>query len=42
METGATFAEVEQALHAMVASGYVYMRDNVETGVTEYVFTELE
>jgi hypothetical protein len=42
METGATFAEVEQALQAMVASGYVYMRDHVETGVTEYVFTELE
>lgn len=42
MDTGATFAEVEQALQAMVASGYVYMRDNVETGVTEYVFTELE
>lgn len=42
MDTGATFAEVEQALHAMVASGYVYRRDNVETGVTEYVFTELE
>ena len=42
MDTGATFAEVEQALHAMVASGYVYMRDNVETGVTEYVFTELQ
>jgi hypothetical protein len=41
MDTGATFAEVEQALQAMVASGYVYLRDNVETGVTEYVFTEL-
>ncbi len=41
METNATFLEVEQALQAMVASGYVYTRDNVETGVLEYVFTEL-
>ena len=42
METGATFAEVEQTLQAMVAAGYVYTRDNVDTGVIEYVFTEME
>ncbi len=42
METRATFTEVEQALQAMVASGYVYMRDNVDTGVVEYVFTEMQ
>ncbi len=41
METRATFLEVEQALQAMVASGYVYMRDNVDTGLLEYVFIEL-
>ncbi len=42
METSATFAEVEQALQAMMGSGYVYMRDNVDTGVIEYVFTEMQ
>ncbi len=42
METSATFAEVEQALQAMMASGYVYTRDNVDTGVIEYVFTEMQ
>lgn len=42
METNATFAEVEQTLQAMMASGYVYMRDNVDTGVIEYVFTEMQ
>lgn len=41
METGATFADVEQTLQEMVASGYVYTRDQVDTGVTEYVFTEM-
>ena len=41
METGAPFAEVEQALQAMVAAGYVYTRDNIDTGVIEYVFTEM-
>lgn len=39
--TGATFAEVERTLNAMVASGYVFTRHNPSTGVLEYVFTEM-
>ena len=41
MATGATFTDVEQTLNAMVASGYVFTRYNPDTGVLEYVFTEM-
>ncbi len=41
MATGASFADVERTLNAMVASGYVYQRNNPDTGVIEYVFTEM-
>jgi hypothetical protein len=41
METGKTFPEVEAALQEMLASGYVFTRNNPETGVLEYVFKEL-
>ncbi len=41
MATGATFTDIEQVLNTMVASGYVYNRNNPETGVLEYVFTEM-
>ena len=41
MATGATFTEVEQTLNTMVASGYVFTRHNPNTGVLEYVFTEM-
>jgi hypothetical protein len=39
--TGATFTEVEQTLNTMVASGYVFTRHNPNTGLLEYVFTEM-
>lgn len=41
METGRSFSEVERALNRMVESGYVFIRNNPETGVIEYVFKEL-
>jgi hypothetical protein len=41
METGKPFPEVERVLNSMVASGYVFTRNNPETGVIEYVFKEL-
>jgi hypothetical protein len=41
MATGATFTDVEQTLHTMVASGYVFTRHNPHTDVLEYVFTEM-
>jgi len=41
MATGATFTDVEQTLNTMVASGYVFTRHNPNTGVLEYVFTEM-
>jgi hypothetical protein len=41
MATGASFADVERTLNAMVASGYVYTRNNPDTGVLEYVFKEM-
>jgi hypothetical protein len=41
METGKAFPEVEGALKEMQASGYVFTRNNPETGVLEYVFKEL-
>jgi hypothetical protein len=41
METGRSFAEVEQVLNQMLESGYVFTRNNPETGVIEYVFKEL-
>jgi hypothetical protein len=41
MDTGKSFAEVEQVLNDMLASGYVFMRNNPKTGVVEYVFKEL-
>lgn len=41
METGASFANVEGVLNEMVASGYVYKRNNPDTGVIEYVFQEV-
>ena len=40
-ETGASFTHVERVLHTMVESGYVYTRNNPDTGVIEYVFREL-
>ena len=41
METGKTFPEVEQTLNQMVDSVYVFIRNNPESGVVEYVFKEL-
>jgi hypothetical protein len=41
MVTGRSFTDVKQALDRMVESGYVFMRNNPETGVIEYVFKEL-
>jgi hypothetical protein len=41
MATGATFTHVEQTLNSMVASGYIFTRHNPNTGVLEYVFTEM-
>jgi hypothetical protein len=41
LETGKSFPEVERVLNDMVASGYVSVRSNPETGVVEYVFREL-
>jgi hypothetical protein len=41
METGKSFQEVEQVLNEMVTSGYVFTRNNPDTGVLEYVFKEL-
>lgn len=40
METGKPFAEIERTLDQMVESGYVFTRNNPETGVIEYVFKE--
>ena len=41
METGVSFPNVEGVLNEMVVSGYVYKRNNPETGVIEYVFQEV-
>ena len=41
LETGRSFPEIERVLHEMVASGYVFLRNNPDTGVVEYVFKEL-
>jgi hypothetical protein len=41
METGKPFPEVENVLKEMQTSGYVFTRNNPETGVLEYVFKEL-
>lgn len=41
LETGQAFAEVEQVLNEMVASGYIYKRNHPQTGVIEYVFKEV-
>jgi hypothetical protein len=41
LETGRSFAEVESLLHEMATSGYIYRRNNPETGVIEYVFKEM-
>jgi hypothetical protein len=41
MVTGRSFTDVKQALDRMVESGYVFMRNNPDTGVIEYVFKEL-
>lgn len=41
LETGRAFAEVEQVLNEMVASGYIYARNHPQTGVIEYVFKEV-
>ena len=41
LETGASFSHVERVLNAMVESGYVYQRNNPDTGVIEYVFNEM-
>jgi hypothetical protein len=40
METGKSFLEVERVLNQMAESGYVFTRNNPETGVLEYVFKE--
>ena len=39
--TGASFADVERVLKTMLQSGYVYMDNDVTTGVVVYVFKEL-
>jgi TM2 domain-containing membrane protein YozV len=41
METGLSFATVERVLKRMVESGYVYMDNDLETGVVIYVFKEV-
>jgi hypothetical protein len=41
LETGKSFAEVERVLDEMVTSGYIYKRNNPQTGVIEYVFKEV-
>ncbi len=41
LATGRAFAEVEQVLNEMVASGYIYTRNHPQTGVIEYVFKEV-
>ena len=41
METGKSFDDVEGALKRMVQSGYVFTRNQPETGIIEYVFKEL-
>jgi hypothetical protein len=41
METGKSFQEVERVLNEMLTSGYVFTRNNPDTGVLEYVFKEL-
>jgi hypothetical protein len=41
METGMPFADVERVLQMMVDSGYVYVDNDVETGVIMYVFKEI-
>ena len=39
--TGQAFADVERVLNEMVTSGYIYKRNNPQTGVIEYVFKEV-
>lgn len=39
--TGASFREVERILKAMESTGYVYMDNDIATGVVVYVFKEL-
>ena len=41
LATGQAFADVERVLNEMVASGYIYKRNNPQTGVIEYVFKEV-
>jgi len=41
LETGASFAEVERVLRAMLQSGYVYVDNDPTTGVVVYIFKEL-
>ena len=41
IDTGASFADVERLLKAMVNSGYVYMDNDPATGVIVYVFKEI-
>jgi hypothetical protein len=41
IETGAPFAEVERVLQMMTQSGYVYVDNDLATGVVVYTFKEL-
>jgi hypothetical protein len=41
LETGASFTEVERVLKLMVNSGYVYVDNDLATGVVVYVFKEI-
>jgi hypothetical protein len=41
METGLPFAEVERMLRRMTDTGYVYVDNDLETGVLIYVFKEI-
>ena len=41
LATGLPFAQVEATLRAMLASGYVDVRNDPHTGVVQYVFPEL-
>jgi hypothetical protein len=41
IETGAPFTEVERVLKTMVRSGYVYVDNDLVTGVVVYVFKEI-
>lgn len=41
IETGASFDDVERVLKTMLQSGYVYVDNDLTTGVIVYVFKEL-